>query len=215
MAGSTPALDAITAGASIANNAFQSSQNRKVDQANLNLQQQQAYEKAQIERAQLQLDQQKAERLAQSDAYRKALTAALGGNVQDVNYTAGEGFSGGLRPSAIGAAGKEAAAFLSAQAMKSLTNPEARPELAPYQRFKIGDQQAYEDPTVGKKPGFWAKTGYLLSGQLAKLANSTDKDYRKPGSHTPLSQPGPLDPVSATQPLVNNRVVSAPGYRWS
>jgi hypothetical protein len=137
------------------------------------------------------MKQQTQERTLQSDAYRKALMAALGLNVQDVGYSKEGGFSGGLRPSALGAQGQQAAQVLSGQAQHALESPEARPELDAYTRFKIGDQQAYQDPTVGKKPGFWAKAGYGLNPfKVDELFKSRDPNYRKPGSVSPVNTTG-------------------------
>lgn len=116
---------------------------RKLDEKGLNLQQNQLYEQSQQDRARLGIDQQKAEQGAQSDAYRKAVLSALGMNMQDVSYSPDGGFMGGLRPSAFGAEGKAAAKALNPLAMGQLTTPQPRPELEPYQRIKIGDQQPY------------------------------------------------------------------------
>ena len=125
-----------------------------------------------------------AEQRTQSDAYRKAILAALTGGTQDVTYSPEKGFMGGLRPSALGAGGQAAAKMLGSQAMTQLSTPQARPDLDPYERIKIGDQRAYEDPTVGDKPGFWDKLGYAFNPKKWDRLGKGD-DYRTPGSVNP------------------------------
>jgi hypothetical protein len=186
----------VVQGAQIANNAYQSSADRRTQESVAAANQNRDYEAAQVERARLQLEQQQQEQRAQSNAYQLALRSALGMNMQDVSFggsghrTTGSGqipnmsFSGGMRPSALGMEGRETARVARSQAMQQLLTPQARPQLDPYNRIQIGDQQAYQDPTQGHDPGFWDRQGYLLSGRNNLLRASDDPNYRRPGSYT-------------------------------
>jgi hypothetical protein len=83
------------------------------------------HENALMGRQELDLRQRNEGRTAQSDAYLKALKSALVMNMRDASFSRPEGipnisFSGGARPSALGAQGKEAASVLNNQALQSL-----------------------------------------------------------------------------------------------
>lgn len=162
---------------------------RKLEREQLASQQGANFETAQQQRARLLMDQQTQERTLQTDAYRKALMGALGQNVQDVSFGAGEGpatrpnfntnvpnvaFSGGLRPSALGTGGKEAAAALRAQAMQALLNPEARPTLDPYQQTVIG--------SGGKKMTTMGTPGSIMAQQAPVQAAVPRSLFRGGGS---------------------------------
>lgn len=108
-------------------------------------------ENAQQGRANLQINQKEAERAALNDAYKNAIRSALALNMQDSSVVGlpkgvpNISFSGGMRPSAIGAEGKAAASALNNSAMQSLLHPDKSMELAPQQHFT---------PTPMKEAGF-------------------------------------------------------------
>jgi len=105
------------------------------------------------------VNQRQDARTAQNNAYQNALRAALAQNMQDVSIDRSQfrsnvpniSFSGGLRPSAIGPLGRQAAALMAQQSMQQLQNPQ------PYMKL----------PTLAfpeqSKASFWEK----LSGPLA------------------------------------------------
>jgi hypothetical protein len=90
------------------------------------------------DRAQIQIQQQNAAQQEQADAYRKVLQGQMAANMQDVTLDRSGfhsdiptiSFQGGMRPSVIGALGREAGTTLSSQAMDRLQNP-TRPEPLP------------------------------------------------------------------------------------
>ena len=137
-------------------NIVNSAKDRKVQREALAMQQNIAANQSQLDAANLRLTQRGDERTAQSDAYRKALMAALGAGTEDVGYSREGGFTGGLRPSALGEGGQAAAAALGPLAMNQLTNPELRPGLDAFQRINIGNQKPYEAPGT-HAAGFWSR----------------------------------------------------------
>lgn len=96
------------------------------DAANFKLKESGQNEAGLENRAQLDLKQREDARTGQGDAYKKALQSALAMNMQDAKISGLDPsipmvhFSGGARPSAIGAEGKAAAGALNKQAMERL-----------------------------------------------------------------------------------------------
>jgi hypothetical protein len=94
----------------------------------------------QATRAQIQMQQQEAAQREQADAYRKALLGQMAANMQDVSLDRSGfqsdiptiSFSGGMRPSVIGALGREAGSTLSTQALDRLQNPTQAEALPTY-----------------------------------------------------------------------------------
>jgi hypothetical protein len=130
------------------------------------------------QRVQLQIQQQEAAQREQADAYRKALLGALGSNIQDVSLDRSGfhsdiptiSFQGGLRPSALGQTGRDAASVLERQAMTRLMTP-TTPEALP----------TYEAPTLSEptQAGFWEKllspvgAGLSVAGNMNRVAPTT------------------------------------------
>jgi hypothetical protein len=97
-----------------------------------------AKESSLMGRAGLDLQQRGFTQQSQGDAYQKALKSALAMNMKDVTLDMPSriskfNFSGGLRPSALGAEGKAAAGELNKQAMLKLMNGEKFDALPAYQ----------------------------------------------------------------------------------
>lgn len=92
------------------------------------------------QRAQLQMQQQEAQRREQADAYRKVLLGQMAQKMGDVSLDRSGfqsdvpaiSFSGGLRPSVIGQAGREAGGVLSQQAGETLRTPSTYEPLPTY-----------------------------------------------------------------------------------
>lgn len=92
-------------------------------------------QRAEIDRAELALKREQDARAAQADAMRKALQSALIMNTGDASFSregfrspvANISFSGGSRPSALGAEGRQAAELLNNQALQSLMS-EGKPK---------------------------------------------------------------------------------------
>ena len=111
-----------------------------------------AKENSLMGRAGLDLQQRGFGQQSQSDAYKKALMSALAMNMQDSQVSGVPkgipviNFSGGMRPSAIGAEGKAAAGELQKQAMLKLMNGEKFDPLPAYQGTAA---------PVYKKPGLF------------------------------------------------------------
>lgn len=84
-----------------------------------------ARENATRDRARIEMDQTQQRRSSLNDAYKQALYSALTMNMKDASLNRPEGIptitmSGGLRPSAIGPQGREAAKILQGHAMRTL-----------------------------------------------------------------------------------------------
>jgi hypothetical protein len=83
---------------------------------------------ARAQAAQIEMQQKAAADDALNNAYKNALRSSLALNMSDVHFNRPDGvpdisMSGGARPSAIGAQGKEAAGIMNAKAIEALLNP--------------------------------------------------------------------------------------------
>lgn len=90
-------------------------------------------------RAGLDLKQRQFGMDSNNNAFKNAMRSAVAKNVQDVSYAAPPGVtiptvSGGLRPSAMGQEGRDAAGVMNSQAMLSLMNGEKFDALPPLER---------------------------------------------------------------------------------
>lgn len=112
--------------------------NNAIQQALFAQQENQNKYRAGVENAGIDLERRKFAQGSQSDAYKKAIQSALGMNLQDAHVNRPKGvpnisYSGGLRPSALGAEGRAASSELNKQAMLKLMNGEKFDELPQYQ----------------------------------------------------------------------------------
>ncbi len=99
---------------------------------------------AQAQAAQIQMQQKEAERAALNNAYKNALQSSLALNMRDASFNRPDGvptisLSGGARPSAIGAQGKQAAALMNAKALEALLNPDKLTPLTPPGAYQLTD----------------------------------------------------------------------------
>jgi hypothetical protein len=161
------------AGASAANRGEQANQQFNRDQL-LTTQARDAANNS-LQRGQLELDTQKADRESQADAYIKALRSALAMNMKDVQFSR-EGFrspvsnisfNGGMRPSAIGQQGIDAATELNRQAMLRLIDGDKHTPVDDYKAPEV---------TPPPEAGFWEK----LAGPIG-LGLTTLGKLRAPG----------------------------------
>lgn len=116
---------------------------------------------------------------SQTDAFKKALSSAILKNLQDVSVNRPQGvptiaFKGGLRPSAMGTEGREAASLMNKLAMEKLASGEKFAALPPIQRLQAPEY---------KKPGFWENflggagaVGNAISGAQSM---QDQNDFRK------------------------------------
>lgn len=117
-------------------------------------------------RAQIQIQQQAAAEREQSDAYRKALLAAMALNMRDATIDRSQfqtrvptiSFGGGLRPSVLGEQGQRAASVLSEQAQTRLENPTKAEPLPTYSAPAMSESS---------QAGFWER---LVSPVAAGLS---------------------------------------------
>jgi hypothetical protein len=160
-------------------------------------------EQAALDRARLALDQSRHgldqtqdARTAESDAANKAIRSALLMNMQDASFdrsgfktpVANVSFSGGLRPSALGAEGLEAAKLLNNSAMKDLMAGKSAPTSggAAIPRDSGSGAPAYEAPQQ-EGAGFWERAlgvaglgatvaGEVLPQVLGKVGGNSVRD---------------------------------------
>lgn len=114
--------------------------NNLVTQDQQRLQAQIAAENAKQGRAEIDITRRKDTREASSDAYKNALRSSLALNTKDVTATRPTGvpnisFSGGGRPSALGAQGRQAAEIMNQRSLERLLNPEAYAAMDPLETF--------------------------------------------------------------------------------
>jgi hypothetical protein len=123
--------------------------------------------------------------------YMQALRAALAMNMKDASFSRPQGvanisFSGGARPSAMGAQGREAASVMNNLALQRLMNPETQPQIAAVEKF------AASEPT---KASFWEKLAGPLGAGMTAVASlgqknstqglkATASDYNDDEMHT-------------------------------
>lgn len=94
--------------------------------------------------AQIEMQQKQDERDALNTAYKNALRSSLALNMSDTHFARPEGVpdfsvSGGPRPSALGAQGKEAASLMNAKAIEALMNPEKLTALPMPEPYSLSD----------------------------------------------------------------------------
>lgn len=155
----------------------------------LRLQDASNFERALMDRELLDLKRREEARAAQKEAFGMALKSALAKNMQDVSFdrsgfktpVANIKFSGGARPSAIGAEGREAASVMNNQALQSLMNPQGFNEMAAPERVQFSEPQ---------KASIWEKIAGPLSMGLSAVGAATRNN--KPAAP---AQP-PLQPVN-------------------
>lgn len=99
---------------------------------------------ARAQAAQIEMQQKEAERVALNDAYKNALRSSLAMNMQDAKFARPTGvpdfsMSGGARPSALGAEGKQAAGVMNARAMEELLHPGTLTSLPMPQAYSLTD----------------------------------------------------------------------------
>lgn len=146
---------------------------RDIQRDALRLRENENFNNNQVSRADLLMRQQAAERQAQQDAFRKSVLGAVAARTQDAvfdrskfNNVSNITLKGGLRPSDLGTE-RLAGTALEAAALKALTNPEKRPEMAPIERTPITEE---------KKGSFWENllgAGGMLLGQPKPAPVST------------------------------------------
>lgn len=196
-------------GSSLASGAQKGRETQNVaaqDKAGFQLAERKAAEDALMGRQDLDLKQRGFKRDAQTDAYRKALQGALGKNVQDVSLSMPAGipkfsFGGGLRPSALGQEGRDAATELNRQAMQALMAGESFDTLPGIERTAAPEY---------KKPGFWENTlgaigtaGTAIGGanaaaegrsQQERIAKAIEELSKGPAQLPGTQFPPPLPP---------------------
>lgn len=172
--------------------------------------QQAAREAALINRAGLDLRQRDFAQGSQNNAYKNALLSAIAMNMQDVSASRPKGvptisFSGGARPSVLGAEGRAAAGVMNKKAMESL--------LAGEQFEKLPDFEGVAAPEF-KKPGFWENalgTAGMVTGQIAAQQDAQrgqEFQHRLLQQIEKLSQPQqPTTPTRMPVPIGNSGVV--------
>jgi hypothetical protein len=121
------------------------------DTAAFKLRESEGHEDALQGRANLDLRQRGFGMDSQNNAFGNAIRAALLKNMQDVSMDRPEGiptmsFKGGMRPSALGTEGREAAALMHSLSMDKLKSGEQFDKLPALERTA---------PAEFKKPGFW------------------------------------------------------------
>lgn len=110
-------------------------------------------EDAVMGRADLELRRRDDTRTGTNNAFRNAVRAAIGKNIQDVSFARppgaeGRGMKGGLRPSALGEEGRAAMALMHDKAMRELMTDPQYSQLPEIERFS---------PSAMPKPGFMEK----------------------------------------------------------
>lgn len=138
-----------------------------------------SFENALQNRARLEIDQRQEGRDAEKAAYLNALKSALAMNMQDAHFDRSGfktnvpniSFSGGARPSAIGAQGREAAALLNNSSLQKLMAPQPTTELPAAERYQM------HEPS---KASFWEKLagplgmGLTIAGKVAGMKSDDD-----------------------------------------
>lgn len=156
-------------GAASANRGEQDKMNLSRDQ--LAIQEAGRYENSLQNRARLELDQRSQADAERKQAFADALRSALAMNMQDAKFdrsgfktpVANISFSGGARPSAIGAQGRDAGAMMNNSALQRLMSPEPMQELPAAERVKASEPS---------KASFWEKLagplgmGLTVAGQF-------------------------------------------------
>lgn len=140
------------------------------------------FESAQDRRAQTDLDQRKFTTDARGVNYDDALRSSVAKNVQDTSFGARpEGvptmtLRGGMRPSAMGPEGREAADVMNRLAMEKLVSGETFDAPPPLERYALGElpQPNALDKILG---------GVSLLGSAAKVASL----FKKPTAGTPAA----------------------------
>jgi hypothetical protein len=84
---------------------------------------------ARAQAAQIEMQQKEEQRVALNNAYQNAIRSSLAMNMTDVQFNrpegvASSGMTGGARPSALGAQGRQAAGLMNAKALEMLMAPE-------------------------------------------------------------------------------------------
>lgn len=204
-AGATLPLVLGAAGSAVGAAANGAAQNRgaqnalNMDRDQQRLQAQTANEQALENRGRLELDTQQADRTSQADAYMKALKSALALNMGDVSMNRPQGipefrFSGGPRPSAIGAQGKQAAELLNAQALQKLMNGEQHTPLPALQKF---------EQTPEKKASIWEKIAGFAAPALTAAGQIMGRGDDDEGSPVSVADYIP-QPVTQSSGLFKN-----------
>jgi hypothetical protein len=147
---------------------------RQVEAGNITTQDQQRLsaeqlaENAHQNRGDLDLKRRDETRTAQNDAFRNALRSALALNTQDVSANRPEGvpnisFSGGARPSAIGAQGRQAAELVNQRALDTLMNPDE-------DYYEMPDVETFAPSALPKASG--VDTALGVAGGVASVLGS-------------------------------------------
>lgn len=161
--------------------------------------QQAAKEAALMNRAGLDLRQRDFAQGSQNNAYKNALLSSMAMNMKDVSANRPKGiptisFGGGMRPSALGAEGRAAAALMNKKSMASLENGEQFEKLPAFEAVGAAEY---------KKPGFW-ENALGMTGMVGKqIAGQQDATQQSDFQNKLLAQIEKLNqPQVQAQPPV-------------
>lgn len=140
------------AGSALAGGADAAASNREAKTQNLMVRDQlgmqgaRDFENQQQYRAELQMKQLEAQRALEADAYRKALKSALALNMKDAAFDRPSNvptlrFSGGSRPSALGAEGAQAARLMNNKSLQALMSEDqgVNAKMSAPEKYKMAD----------------------------------------------------------------------------
>jgi hypothetical protein len=142
------------------------------------------FERAAMGRADIDLARRGESREAEIDAYKKALRSALALNMGDVSIDRSQfksqvpniQFGGGMRPSAIGPQGRQAAELLNATSLRRLMSPD------PFEKLPALEKQAPE------KASFWEK----LAGPVGLTLSAYEQAAKRMPQTTPAAPQAPI-----------------------
>lgn len=139
--------------------------------------------------ANLDLRRRDEDRTAMNDAYLNALRSALASNMQDMSFdrsgfksdVADVSFSGGMRPSALGSQGRQAAEAMNARALRQLMEGPA-------------EHTSVTTPTLQepKEKSFWEKLAGPLSMGLSMYGGLAEQAQQKLQQQTPAPPQAPV-----------------------